>query len=430
MIFNTWVYAIFTFITFVVYWFLVSKKYRAHVLLFASYTFFTYHFPFHTFLILCMTIVVYCLSLFIFRYKQLYDQGSVLAWYQNPKIYLVAIILFCLSILAFYKYLKMAIATLNQILNIIDFETTFTVPSLIVPLGISFFVFEFIHYAVDVYQGKAQKTGPFQFAVFIMYFPTLVSGPIKRYQSFNDQTLQMGSFKASFLYEGLYRILIGLFKKIVIADHMTEYANYLLSPSTSTTSQLFLGMYAYSIKIYFDFSGYSDIAIGSAKLFGYKMPENFNYPYFQRNLSSFWNNWHMSLSSWIRDYIYIPLGGNRGSLALAARNSIIAMGISGLWHGAGWHFVIWGLYHGFGLAFLRFYTLWKKRWGNHFALLNEEKPDLSDNISKHGKFFSQIRNGISIIVTYHFVAFGWIFFYCDLNTSMKVIGKMIRGVFY
>ncbi len=421
MIFNTWIYAAFSLVTFLVYWFLVPSKYRAHVLLGASYLFFTYHFPLHTFLILLMTVIVYWLSLQIFTYKLKYDQGETLPWYRHPKFYLTVIIVFSVSVLAYYKYLKMAISTLNTLLHLVDAEKTFALPSMVVPLGLSFFVFEFIHYAVDVYKGSAKKTGFFQFAVFIMYFPTLVSGPIKRYQSFNDQTLSIGTFRKEYLYEGLPRILIGLGKKVIIADQMSPFAEVLLHPATATTADLWLGMYAYAMKIFFDFSGYSDIAIGSARLFGYKVPENFNYPYLQKNLAAFWNNWHMSLSSWIRDYIYISLGGNRGSVAFAARNSLIAMAVSGLWHGAAWHFVIWGLYHGAGLAVLRYYTAWKKR----------TLPAAAEAAAAlFGKsWVSRVNHVLSVLFTFHFVAFGWIFFYCDFRTAVHTILKMVGGLF-
>jgi alginate O-acetyltransferase complex protein AlgI len=423
MIFNTWVFAAFAVITFLTYWFFVPNQFRAHVLLLASYIFFTYHFPWHTLLILFMTAVVYGLSLCIFKYKPLSDRGEKLPWYKHPKFFLTGIILFSVSILFYYKYVKMAVSTLNQIFQLVDLEQAYQVPSIVVPLGLSFFVFEFIHYAIDVYHGKAEKTGPFQFAVFIMYFPTLVSGPIKRYQSFNEQTIRMGDFQKEYLYEGLSRILIGIFKKVAIADQMTPYADYLLHPAVSAPSELWIGMYAYAAKIYFDFSGYSDIAIGTAKLFGYQVPENFNHPYFRKNIAEFWNHWHMSLSSWIRDYIYIPLGGNRGSTAFAARNSLIAMAISGLWHGAAWHFVIWGLYHGFGLAVHRMYRQWKK----------EKVPRVFGEAAAAGQFgalsfIGGIRHGISVLFTFHFVAVGWIFFYCDFQTALHAIAKMFGGL--
>lgn len=416
MIFNTWIFGLFTVITFLIYWFGVPQKYRAHVLLFASYLFFTYHFPWHTLLILFMTCVVYILSLKIFETKQLAEQRADLPWYNRPKFYLITIIVFCVSILMFYKYLKMAISTLNGLFHLVNYEVVLPIPDLIVPLGLSFFVFEFIHYAIDVYHGTAQKTGPFQFALFIMYFPTLVSGPIKRYQSFNDQTMGMARFQKEYLFEGLTRIVIGIFKKIAIADQMTQYASFLHHPASSTTLQLWIGMYAYTVKIYFDFSGYSDIAIGTARLFGYRVPENFNHPYLRKNISEFWNNWHMSLSSWIRDYIYIPLGGNRGSMLFAARNSLISMAISGLWHGAAWHFVLWGLYHGFGLAVFRVYRGWKKT--NTISSFLGKLPRIN-----------KLRDVLAIIATFHFVAFGWILFYCDTRTAIQVVIKMIGGLF-
>ncbi|MGZ4123440.1 MAG: MBOAT family O-acyltransferase [Tumebacillaceae bacterium] len=410
------------------YWFLVPGKWRAFVLLLASYLFFTYHFPFHTLLIVIMTLIIYFLSLLLFKYKPRYDQGETLAWYVHPKFILTVIIVFAVSVLSYYKYLKMAISTLNELFKLVDFEKAFHIPTLVVPLGLSFFVFEFIHYAIDVYQGKAKRTGLFQFAVFIMYFPTLVSGPIKRWEPFNDQTVEISQsrFQKVYLYEGLSRSFVGLFKKAVIADQMTGYADYLLDPAHHTAHQLVFAMYAYAIKIYFDFSGYSDIAIGSARLFGYQVPENFNYPYFQKNIADFWNNWHMSLSSWIRDYVYIPLGGNRGSVAFAARNSLLAMAVSGLWHGAAWHFVFWGLYHGAGMAWLRFWRAWrKKRQAKSFAA--EHKPGTLMGKPPQVKGFT---HWLSVLFTFHFVTFGWIFFYCDFTTAYLDIRKMAAGAYH
>ncbi|MGB8955902.1 MAG: MBOAT family O-acyltransferase [Tumebacillaceae bacterium] len=425
MIFNTWVYAAFVLLTFLIYWFVMPTKWRSTWLLLASYAFFTYHFPLHTLLILVMTLIVYWLSLPIFRYKPLHDAREKLPWTRHPKFYLTVIIIFCVGVLAYYKYLKMAISTINELLHLVDIEKVYDIPSLIVPLGLSFFVFEFIHYAVDVYQGKAAKTNLFRFAVFIMYFPSLVSGPIKRYEPFLEQTLEMGRFKKEYLYDGLARILIGLGKKTLIADRMTPYADYLLNPAAHTTGELWIGMYAYSLKILFDFSGYSDIAIGSAKLFGYTLPENFNWPYLQRNIAVFWNNWHMSLSSWIRDYVYIPLGGSRGTVHFAARNSLIAMLVSGLWHGAAWHFVIWGLYHGLGVAWIRYLTFWKK---GRQKQKGEPLPEKNVALPWWGKLPKVSGHAFSVLLTYHFVAFGWILFYCDFATALEVVKKMIGGL--
>ncbi|GMA51188.1 hypothetical protein GCM10025857_25450 [Alicyclobacillus contaminans] len=383
--------------------------------------FFTYHYPWHALLIFGMTVVVYTLSLGIFRYRDALRRGDPLRWYQHPKLYMIAIIVFCVGTLSYYKYLKMAIASLNGLLHLADIHKTYAIPSMVVPLGISFFVFEFIHYAVDAYQGKAQRVNFFRFAVFIMYFPTLVSGPIKRYQIFVNQMFEMKRFRMEYLNEGLARILIGLGKKVIIADQMTPYAAPLLNPHAATAGQLWLAMYAYAMKIYFDFSGYSDIAIGSARLFGYQVPENFNFPYLQKNIATFWNNWHMSLSSWIRDYIYIPLGGNRGSVAFAARNSLIAMAISGLWHGAAWHFVLWGVYHGLGLVWMRYYGHWKKS-GQAPEFLARVTIGTAGLKRPH---IAGIRDVLSILATFQFVCFGWILFYCpSVHTAAYAVLKM------
>lgn len=421
MIFNTWSYGLFCLLTFLIYWFVAPVRWRSAVLLVASYLFFIYNYPLNALLIFFMTIVVYGLSLPIFRYRAALEENQLLVWYKHPKFYLVAAIVFCVGILSYYKYLKMFIASINGLMQLSGNSNSLGFPSIVVPLGISFFVFEFIHYVVDVYQGKAQKVNIFRFAVFIMYFPTLVSGPIKRYQIFIDQMFDMKKFKFVYLNQGVSRIFVGMAKKVLVADQMTRFSEPLLNPATASVGHLWIAMYAYAMKIYFDFSAYSDIAIGSARLFGYEIPENFNFPYLQRNIAKFWNNWHMSLSSWIRDYIYIPLGGSRGTAWFAVRNNMIAMAISGLWHGAAWHFVVWGIYHGLGLAWLRLYN---------YLRGNKQQPQFlaSVKIGTSGLEIPRINSFselLSVAATFQFVCFGWILFYCpSIGVAMQSFLKL------
>jgi alginate O-acetyltransferase complex protein AlgI len=220
------------------------------------------------------------------------------------------------------------------------------------PLAVSFFTFEFVHYLYDVSKGSASIRSPAQFAAFTFYFPSLVAGPIKRYQPFTE-SLEAGLARAPIddVKLGLVRIAVGLVKKIVIADNLTAAIAF-WQPQFAELP--FAGrwalMGAIGLRILMDFSGYSDIAIGLGLMMGIKLPENFNWPYFAANLSEFWHRWHISLSSWIRDYVYIPLGGNRHGLARKALNALAAFALCGLWHGAAWNFVFWGLYHGAGLA--------------------------------------------------------------------------------
>jgi alginate O-acetyltransferase complex protein AlgI len=235
------------------------------------------------------------------------------------------------------------------------------------PLGISFFTFEFIHYAVDRYRGKTEAGTFGQYLAFILFFPTMVAGPIKRYQDFLPK-LESPSRNAVRDWQlGITRILAGLAKKFVVADFLTSLTNHLNRGDIAQAQRWILPIWllAYGMKIYFDFSAYSDIAIGSAKLFGIKVPENFDWPYLRTNIAEFWQHWHMSLYRWLVDYVFIPLGGSRRSPARVYANVLITMFISGLWHGAGLNFVVWGLWHGGLLAGHRFYkSVREKRLGS------------------------------------------------------------------
>ncbi len=222
----------------------------------------------------------------------------------------------------------------------------------VAPLAISFFTFEFIHYLYDIRSKSEPIRKPLDFALFIFFFPTLVAGPIKRFEQFVPQLgTSAARFNLSEITYGLVRIAIGFFKKVVMADSLTTYCLYYddhldqATLSTRWTIFLFLGL-----RIYMDFSGYSDIALGLARMLGFRLPENFNWPYSATNLQDFWHRWHISLSSWIRDYIYIPLGGSRHGLIRRGFNVFFAFALCGLWHGPEWNFVLWGIMHGVGLC--------------------------------------------------------------------------------
>jgi len=225
-------------------------------------------------------------------------------------------------------------------------------PRLYLPLAISFFTFEFVHYVVDARKGSLPEHRLRDFLAFAMFFPTMIAGPIKRFQHFQPQLAET-HLTADGLAVGVQRIVVGVAKKTLVADTAALWTTPLLSTSAmraATRQELVVALLAFALKIYFDFSGYSDIAIGSARLFGVRVPENFSWPYLRTSIASFWRHWHMSLTSWITDYVYIPLGGNRLGLPRTLGNLVIAMAVSGLWHGAAWHFAAWGLYHGVLLA--------------------------------------------------------------------------------
>ncbi len=263
------------------------------------------------------------------------------------------------------------------------------------PLAISFFTFEFVHYLTDVQHGSRPIRNPFRFAYFSIFFPSIVSGPIKRYQPFLGQVREgMHRPGVAGALSGASRVLVGFFKKLVVADSAALAIELLEKRSRVSSSGVLLLLFLLSVRILFDFSGYSDIAIGLARMLGVELPENFRYPYIARNIAEFWQRWHISLSSWIRDYLYIPLGGGRRGIALKAANLSLTMFVCGLWHGAAWHFGLWGLYHGAGLTA---HSVWEKsRWGKRFAVFPGSR-------------------WAGIALTDAFVAFGWLLFFYPLE---------------
>jgi len=236
----------------------------------------------------------------------------------------------------------------------------------LLPLGISFFTFEFVHYLVEVGRGEEPLADPRDFAYFALFFPSIIAGPIKRYRDF-IQHMRAGlqTVTPDDIAEGLKRLAWGLFKKLLIADNLTQAIRYYETQSDSfAVWQAWLFLTALSVRIYTDFSGYTDIAIGLGRMMGVRLPENFNAPYRALNLANYWQRWHISLSSWIRDYVYIPLGGGRKGRFRKLANGLTAFALCGLWHGAAWNFVLWGLWHGTGLAIQSTYRSWTGRLGS------------------------------------------------------------------
>lgn len=277
------------------------------------------------------------------------------------------------------------------------------------PLALSFFTFEFIHYAADRYNDRAPAVPQAPYAAFILFFPTMIAGPIKRVQNFTAE-LDHAEVNASHVWTGLTRIATGMFKKAVLADNANVFLEYAFVPevpASARTATLWFYMVIYSFRIYLDFSAYSDMAIGSARLFGIVVPENFNWPYLARNPSEFWRRWHISLSRWITDYLYIPLGGARAGRGRTALNTLVAMGISGLWHGAAANFVVWGIYHALLLIVYRSVVpIWTRiapAW-----------------VREHFIATSSYR-----ILNFVAVTFGWTFFAMPLELGRRYALRMI-----
>ncbi len=302
-----------------------------------------------------------------------------------------------------FKYLVFATGAWNDLAVVTGLPRLPVVYRWLLPLGISFFTFEFIHYAADTYWGRAPKTPVGDYAAFILFFPSMVAGPIKRFQEFSPK-LRAARFDPALAARGVTRILVGLAKKHALADTFSLWAGNLNGPALFTGHwyQIAGWIFAYGFQIYFDFSGYSDIAIGSGYLFGILIPENFNWPYLSRNITEFWRRWHISLSSWIRDYVYIPLGGSRRGNARTSLNLLIAFTVSGLWHGAAYNFAAWGLWHGIMLVGHRF---WRERLPGVAARL----PDAA-----------------ALALTFVLVNLGWGFFCMDMPRALVAFSRIVR----
>jgi D-alanyl-lipoteichoic acid acyltransferase DltB (MBOAT superfamily) len=275
---------------------------------------------------------------------------------RRRKYFLILSVGFCLTILGFFKYFGFFVESARTILSAAGLETGPVLLKIILPVGISFYTFQSLGYVFDVYRGAGPACGDFiTFATFDAFFPQMVSGPIERGHQLIPQLEADRRFQPAYLQDGLSMMLVGFFKKVFVADNCAVLANYAFDPASPLNGYwAVLGAVAFAFQIYGDFSGYTDIARGSARLLGIDLVENFRFPYLAQNPSDFWSRWHISLSNWFRDYLYIPLGGNRGGAWQTLRNLGVTMLLAGLWHGASWIFVLWGAYHGALLILYRF----------------------------------------------------------------------------
>jgi alginate O-acetyltransferase complex protein AlgI len=320
--------------------------------------------------------------------------------------------------LAYFKYSRLLGPILGQALGSHS-GTLPTFQDIAVPLAISFFTFEFIHYVVDIRRGTIERHGIGDFLAFAMFAPTMVAGPIKRFQQFSPQVKAVRADAAD-VSAGITRIMIGLAKKMVLADTFALWLGPLGSSSAlnqASKFQIASALVAYSLHIYFDFSGYSDIAIGSARLFGISVPENFAWPYLRSSIRSFWRHWHMSLTRWVTDYVYIPLGGNRRGLALTCLNLMAAFTIVGIWHGAAWHFAAWGAFNGLLLVLHRLWTeLGRKP-------LLAAVPALSRGAV--GKLLHYGGSAAGGLLTFSLVTLGWGLFVMPYDRFLQMLGRLL-----
>jgi D-alanyl-lipoteichoic acid acyltransferase DltB (MBOAT superfamily) len=344
------------------------------------------------------------LSLLVFSCLANYSFGLLIRHYRKTKFWLIAAVSFNLLLLVYFKYTYFFAESINRVLGtsypVVNWlgwllnqvsEGIADVHTIVLPVGISFYTFQSISYLADVRANKVEAVkNPIDFSFYLSFFPQLVAGPIVRAASFIPQLYQKYRLTAEELSHAVFLILKGLFKKLVIADFLALNLvdRVFDAPGAYSGLENLLAIYSYSAQIYCDFSGYTDIAIGLALILGYKIPVNFNAPYHARSLSDFWHRWHISLSLWLRDYLYIPLGGNRKGKLRMYFNLIITMLLGGLWHGASWHFIIWGGIHGIGLAV--------------------EK--MTGQARRGQATVSGFRKYLSIFLTFQLVSFAWVFF--------------------
>ena len=399
MVFSSVTFLFFFLPTVLIAYYLTPRRWRNALLVAASLVFYTWG---AGWIVLVLLVSIALNGLFGLGIERATDEGR-----RGPAQAILAVaVIMNVALLAWFKYANFGVDTLNGVLG-----ATGTSPlpwaDILLPIGISFYTFHSLSYLVDIYRGTARHlSSPIDFALYIAFFPQLVAGPIVRFHEIRDQLVSRTESSAGFA-AGIFRFSHGLGKKVLIADTVAPIADYAFGLPTGelTTATALLGLVAYTVQLYFDFSGYSDMALGLAMMVGIHLPENFRRPYSARSITDFWRRWHMSLSRWFRDYLYIPLGGNRGSAAATYRNLIIVFLIVGLWHGAAWTFVLWGAYHGLLL-------LLERATGSGRTYAPGEPTDA----------LGQAR-------TIALVVFGWILFRApDLGSAVGYMAAFLRPV--
>jgi len=408
MQFPTLEFALFFLLVYGLYTLALGRPFlRKMILLLASYAFFAFWDWRFVFLLFGISGVNHILAIFIDqKIKKIPDDRR-----KSRKVLLVLGIGINLGVLAFFKYFLFFATNINTLLNLVN--PSFAIPlfPIILPVGISFFTFQGMSYLIDVYKKDIKADHNFlDVLLFISFFPQLVAGPIVRGKDFIPQIKEKTAPPPQEVNRSLVLILGGLIKKMIIANYLgTELVDpVFIDPSSWGSGDLLLAAYAYALQIYCDFSAYSDIAIGIAGLFGFSFPENFRKPYRAHSLQDFWRRWHISLSGWLRDYLYIPLGGSRKGEGKTYRNLMLTMVLGGLWHGASWNFLLWGTLHGGMLSLEHFFQ-------KHFPQKKQ---------SKNG-FGTHLKNGLKIIFTFHFIVLTWIFF---RSSSLSLAHEFVLGL--
>jgi D-alanyl-lipoteichoic acid acyltransferase DltB (MBOAT superfamily) len=409
MLFNSLDFAIFLPIVFVLYWFVANKNLKLQnvLIVIASYTFYGWWDYRFLSLILFSTIIDYSIGVKLSN-EDNQTKRKVLLWFS---------ILVNLGFLGFFKYYNFFLDNFVTAFSFFGTEITTNSLNIILPVGISFYTFQTLSYTIDVYKRKLKPTKDFiAFSAFVSFFPQLVAGPIERATNLLPQFYKKRTFEYDKAVNGLRQILWGLFKKIVIADNSAQIANEIFNNSGEYSgSTLVLGAIFFTFQIYGDFSGYSDIAIGTSRLFGFNLMQNFAFPYFSRDIAEFWRRWHISLSTWFRDYLYIPLGGSRGGTWFKVRNTFIIFIVSGFWHGANWTFIVWGALN--ALYFLPLLLLKKNRTHTDTVAL--------------GKYLPSLREFLQIGMTFSLTVLAWIFFRAEnISHALSYLATIFSKSFF
>jgi alginate O-acetyltransferase complex protein AlgI len=363
----------------IIYWIIPKQNIRNLLLTLASLGFIYYLDRYAILVVILLTIYTYIFGFLI--------ESNI-----NKKLFHKIGIIGLIIVLVIFKYLGLLTNTLNGFFEFFGQLPVFNIEKILLPLGLSYITFKYLSYLTDIYWGLISKGNFINFLLYGSFFTIFIAGPIERFEKFQPQVNILNIYNFIFIEKGFERIVYGIFKKFVLADWLSYFISPILQDSNSNIELKIIAIFGFSLQIYFDFSAYSDIAIGSSLFFGIKITENFNYPYLQPNISQFWRNWHISLSNWIRDYLFFPLSrfSNKKVWAFFAV-PMIAMGICGIWHGASWNFLIWGFWHGAGISIYQIYKITNKKNKTHKNLFFGYKI-------------------INIIITFLFVSFGWFFF--------------------
>jgi D-alanyl-lipoteichoic acid acyltransferase DltB (MBOAT superfamily) len=406
MLFNSIDFAVFLPIVFLLYWFVTNTNLKAQNLLivFASYFFYGWWDWRFLSLIIFSTIVDYSIG-YLLADEEKTRKRKLLLWIS---------IIVNLGFLGFFKYYNFFLENFIEGFSLLGVPFSAGSLSIILPVGISFYTFQTLSYTIDVYKRKLEPTKDFiAFAAFVSFFPQLVAGPIERATNLLPQFYKKRHFDYRLAVDGLQQVLWGLFKKIVIADNAALYVNQIFENYDGYSgSTLLLGGIFFAFQIYGDFSGYSDIAIGISRLFGFNLMQNFAFPYFSRDIAEFWRRWHISLSTWFRDYLYIPLGGSKGGVSMKIRNTFIIFLVSGFWHGANWTFVVWGFIN--ACYFLP------------VMLLKQNRKNIG--VVAEGKYLPNLRELFQIGFTFFLTVIAWIFFRADsLSEAFKYLKRLFSS---